>query len=99
MRHTTRELADGFHLLGLAELLFQLAAFGDIAGVGHNEPLQRLLRNAPANGLQRSPLPVLTALAVFHADLFSGIGHCLLDRGGHLRYVVTMDEFNCAVTY
>ena len=30
VRHTARQLADGFHLLGLAELIFRLLAIGDV---------------------------------------------------------------------
>ena len=96
MRHTTGKLADGFHLLGLAELLLQLARLGDVAGVDDEKPLRRLACDAASDGLQVTPCPVTVVLAVFDRDRQTGIGERAFQSTRHAGQIVRMQKIKRA---
>ena len=69
VRQATGELADRFHLLGLAQLLFEILAIGDVAG-RHREaaPLSELRRYRSRYRLHnRAALPPRISVGVFLA--------------------------------
>ena len=59
MRHSPRQLADGFHLLRLPELFLQLLLLGNVLGK-HDDPTNRAIRLPPR--LDFPPEPVCPAV-------------------------------------
>jgi hypothetical protein len=78
--HSTGELADRFHFLGLAQLVFELAAFRDVAGIHDDAGLTGRILAQNADRLEDAPGAVGMPATELDGGRFFGLAQRAFER-------------------